>query len=135
MGWFPNKDEILCEVENYNNLSFFKKSKNVLATFVVAMSVLSFFLIGAIEEIFGSGAIYEIAFNLVLAAFIFFNHRWAMIVFCAIYLLNKFIFILSFVGSPISQIIFGAIAVLLTYSSFRVATELKKLGAKSIANV
>ena len=135
MGWVPSKDEILREVENYNELSFFKKSKNVLAIFVVAISALSFFLIGAIEEMFGSGAIYEIAFNLFLAVFIFLNHRWAMIVFCAIYLLNKFIFILSFAGSPISQVIFGAIAVLLTYSSFRVATELKRLGDKSVANV
>lgn len=85
---------------------------------------------GTIEEIIGSDAIYGTVLNIFLAVFIFLNNRWAMFAFCAIFLMDKIIFILSGAGSPISQIIFGAIAVLLTYSSVKVATEMKKLQKK-----
>jgi len=129
VGWIPSKEEISDEVANYSELTFFKKSKNILASFVIAMSLLSLFLVGNIEQMFGSGAIYEIAFNLFLSVFIFLNHRWAMVTFCALDLFNKLIFLLSSFGSPISQIIFGAIALMLTYSAFRVATALRKNGA------
>jgi len=54
-------------------------------------------------------------------------HRWAMIVFCAMYLLNKIIMVFSSVGTPVSQIIFGALAVVLTYSAVKVETDLKKV--------
>ena len=129
MGWIPSREEISEEVANYSELTFFKKSKNILASFVIATSLLSLFLLGNIEQMFGSGAIYEIAFNLFLSVFIFLNHRWAMVTFCALYLFNKLIFLLSSFGSPISQIIFGAIALMLTYSAFRVATALRRNGA------
>lgn len=128
MGWIPSKEEISDEVANYSELTFFKKSKNILVCFVIAMSLLSLFLLGDIEQMFGSVAIYEIAFNLFLCVFIFLNHRWAMVTFCALYLFNKLIFLLSSFGSPISQILFGAIALMLTYSAFRVATALRENG-------
>lgn len=135
MGWIPSNDEILSEVATYNELSFFKKSKNSLVIFVLVVSALSFFLMGAIGEIIGSDAIYGIVFNIFLTIFIFLNHRWAMFAFCAIYLIDKIIFILAGAGSPVSQIIFGALAVLLTYSSVKVATELKKSQNKSVTDV
>lgn len=129
MSWIPSSDEIAEEAANYSELTFFKKSKNILASFVIATSLLTLFLLGNIEQMFGSGTIYEIAFNLFLSVFIFLNHRWAMLSFCALYLFNKLIFLFSSFGSPISQIIFGAIALMLTYSAFRVATALRKNGA------
>jgi transposase len=89
-------------------------------------SALSLFLIDTIEEAFGSGAAYELALSVVLAIFIYFNHRWAMILFCIIYLANKAIFIFSGMGTPISQIMYAAVALLMTYTSFRVASELKR---------
>lgn len=135
MGWISSKEDILREVETYNELSFLKKSKNGLVIFVLVVSVLSFFLMGTIEEIIGSDAIYGTVLNIFLAVFIFLNNRWAMFAFCAIFLMDKIIFILSGAGSPISQIIFGAIAVLLTYSSVKVATEMKKLQKKSVTDV
>jgi hypothetical protein len=129
VSWIPSSDEIAEEAANYSELTFFKKSKNILASFVIATSLLTLFLLGNIEQMFGSGTIYEIAFNLFLSVFIFLNHRWAMLSFCALYLFNKLIFLFSSFGSPISQIIFGAIALMLTYSAFRVATALRKNGA------
>jgi hypothetical protein len=49
-----------------------------------------------------------------------------MILFCIIYLANKAIFIFSGMGTPISQIMYAAVALLMTYTSFRVASELKR---------
>lgn len=131
MPSIPTKEQIDEEANNYGNLSFFKKTKNALVAFILVISALSLFFIGNIEAAFGSGAIYELGFNVVLAAFIYFNHRWAMIVFCFIYIIDKVLFILGGFGSPVSQIIFAAIAIMLTYTSFRVATALKRKAAEA----
>ena len=89
MGWIPTKDEIIDEVNNYENSKFFTKSKNQLVTFILIISGMSVFLIGS----FGIGWA-GIAINLVLAGFIYRNHRWAIIVFALMYsktnVLSKF---------------------------------------------
>lgn len=126
MGWFPSAEEIEEEAVNFEELSFFKKTKNVLTVFILVTVALSLLFMGPIEEAVGSGAIYELAFSVVLAGFIYLNHRWAMILFCIIYVANKIIFIFLGIGTPISSIIFGAIALMLTYTSVRVASSLKR---------
>ena len=131
MGLVPTTEQIEEEANSFENLGFFKKSKNVLVIFILVTTGISLFLIGTIEDAFGSGAAYELALSAILAIFIYFNHRWAMALFCIIYLANKIIFLLSGFGSPFSQIIFAAIVVVLTYSSFRVATELKRNKAQA----
>ena len=125
MSCIPSKEEIALEVENYNELSFLKKSKNILALFIIALSALSTIILFAVDGVLKSGAGYEIFAYIALSVFIFLNHRWAMIVFCFLYLIDKFIFIIERTGSPASQIIFGVLATVLTYSAFMVAMGLK----------
>jgi hypothetical protein len=138
MGWIPNKDEILNEVKNYGDLTFFKKSKNTLVIFVVVMSALTIVLMRGQEGYFTSGGFYEVAFSLFLAIFIFLNHRWAMLTFAAIYIFGRITIITYAVmlnsRLPFSAIIFGAVAAVLTYSAYRVATELKRAKVKSVAD-
>lgn len=122
MGLIPSKEAITSEVDNYETLGFFKKSKNTLAVFITVISLISL----AMAETLGLEYImFSMGFNLLLAVFIYFNHRWAMVLFCGIYLLDKVLFIISQTGYPISQIIFGAIALVLTMTSYRVATKLR----------
>ena len=127
MGWIPTQDEILNEAKNYTELPFYKKSKNILAIFVIAISALSLFLMKWVEQNGVSLSVYEIALNVLLSLFIWLNHRWAMIVFCFLYLISKIVFIFSSLGSPVTHLIFGAVAVMLTYSAFKVATELREI--------
>jgi hypothetical protein len=35
MGWFPTKEQIAEEASDFENLGFFKKTKNVLVTFIL----------------------------------------------------------------------------------------------------
>jgi hypothetical protein len=56
---------------------------------------------------------------LILLPFIYFNHRWAMILVCLLYGADKFFLMVQGLGTPISHLIFLMIAVSLTYKSFR----------------
>lgn len=138
MGWIPNRDEILSEVQNYGTLPFFKKSKNTLVIFVVLMSASTIFLMRGQQGYFTSGGFYETAFSLFLAIFIFLNHRWAMLTFAAIYIFGRVTIITYAVmlnnRLPFSAVIFGIVAALLTYSAYKVATELKRVEVKSVAD-
>ena len=128
MGFLPTDKEIKEEVSNYDDLTFFKKVKNIYVAAIVIVCITTFFANNRLPgmDIDASGIIIYIILNLILAAFIFYNHRWAMIVFCASFVFDK-VYIMFFQQvAPITQIIFGAIAIVLTYHSFRVATELKK---------
>lgn len=124
---FLTKDKIEEEEKTYKDLSFFKKTKNVLSTFVLAMTALSLllFILNLTEYSLGISLFVQWALYIILAIFIYFNHRWAMVIACLIYLSDKVLFILDGLGSPVSQIIFGGIMLVLTYNSFRVATVLK----------
>lgn len=134
MSFFIKKEEAESQANNFSTLGFFKKSKNQLVAFIICISLLTLlmtnFLVEKLSENFEPTQNIEVFMSvgiyLLLAIFIFFNHRWAMIFFALLYIADKVILILSSVGFPISQIIFGAIAVSLAYNAFRVATALKK---------
>ena len=123
-----SKEEAIQEAESYSNLTFFKKSKNLLITFIVAISVLSVGLsmYGNVGNYRFEDVIIDIVVYLILLPFIYFNHRWAMALFCLIYGTGKFILMAQRIGTPISHIIFLLIAVSLTYKCFLVASYLKK---------
>tara|TARA_X000000368_G_C22622838_1_gene533034 strand:+ start:117 stop:503 length:387 start_codon:yes stop_codon:yes gene_type:complete len=120
MGWIPTKEEIADEAKNYKDVKFFAKTKNQLLIFILIVSGISIFFIGSFDISWVGIAIY-----LVLAGFIYLNHRWAIVVFALMYLADK-ILIISMGARPTTSIIFGAVALVLSYSAYRVATELKK---------
>ena len=85
MAWTPFGEEINEEIENYDDLPFFKKSKNLLSIFVVFCVFLTVVLQDGLN--LSDLTIYvSITYNLVLALFIYFNHRWAMLVFCVVFI-------------------------------------------------
>ena len=104
----------------YEVLTFFKKIKNILIVFILVMGALSDYInytTGTFIEV-----VLAIPIYLILIAFIFYNHRWAMIVICWLTMMDMFA--MGWFGT--TEIIIAAIAVVLTYHSFRVATALKK---------
>ena len=125
MAWFPTKESINKEVQNYENISFFKKSKNLLICLIMIV-VLSTFLLAENLKINNYAAIIAITYNLVLAIFIYNNHRWAMVIFCIIYSVDKTVFILSG-QSVLPNLFFGILAIILTITAYRVSSDLKKL--------
>jgi len=121
MFFIPSKEEIQKEVSGYSELTFFKKTKNVLVSFIVFVVVISLYFFDSYGiDFFGLGA------YLVLAVFIYFNHRWAIVVFSLMYLADKVLLLAEGLGSPATQLFFGYIAVLIAYQAFRVANLLKK---------
>ena len=121
MGWIPTKEEIQAEVDNYNNLTFFKKTKNVLVTFILVITGLSLLLAGELNV-----EIWAVLLYLPLVFFIYLNHRWAILLFGLLYVGDKIILIMAGYFA-IPQIIFGMIAVLVSYQSFKVASGLKNV--------
>ena len=129
MGFLPTDKEIKEEVSNYDDLTFFKKVKNIYVAAIVIVCITTFFANNRLPgmDIDASGIIIYIILNLILAAFIFYNHRWAMIVFCTIYIFDRVFLLFLQLSNPISEFIYAAVVVALTYGSFRVATELKRI--------
>ena len=124
MAWTPFGEGINEEIENYDYLPFSKKSKNLLSTFVVFCVFLTVVLQEGLN--LSDLTIYvSITYNLVLALFIYFNHRWAMLMFCIVFVIDKLVFIFAYQTSIIFQLIFGAVAVSLTMTAYKVATTLK----------
>ena len=126
MAWFPSSKNIIEEVENYKQNSFFKKSKNLLFCFVIYCTFISIFFQEGLK-LDNIALIFAVSYNLVFAFFIFLNHRWAMILFCTIYIIDKLVFIFLFDKNPIFNLIFGIVAVMLTITAFSVASKLKKI--------
>ena len=121
MGYLPTNKQIKEEVSNYDELTFFKKNKNILVVYILVLSAISDYLnytAGTFIDV-----VFAIPIYLILIAFIFYNHRWAMIVICWLTMMDMFAMGWWF-GT--TEIIIAAIAVVLTYHSFRVATALKK---------
>ena len=125
MAWFPTKESINEEVQNYENISFFQKSKNLLICLIMII-VLSTLLLGEDLKINNYVAMIAITYNLILAIFIYNNHRWAMIIFCVLFTVDKILFILGG-QSILSNLFFGILAVILTITAYRVSSDLKKL--------
>lgn len=129
MGWYASAEQVRDEAERYPDLKFLKKSKNVLAVFVLGMASVS--LLG-MPMLFGlddlPGVLLGVLIYYVLAVFIYLNHRWAMVAFIVVYLTDKVLLVLDGVGFPAGHAFFGTLAAFVTYRSVRVATELKRIG-------
>jgi len=129
MALFATKKEIKDEVNNYEKLTFFNKSKNVLVSFIIFISLVTFLLSGekiteTLLTVDGNFLAISVGINLILAFFIYQNHRWAMVVFCLIFVGDKITLISA--GAPaFSQFIFAVIAIMVTVTSYRVADQLK----------
>tara|TARA_Y100000294_G_scaffold160284_1_gene163743 strand:- start:893 stop:1669 length:777 start_codon:yes stop_codon:yes gene_type:complete len=130
MGFLPTDKEIKEQVSNYDDLTFFKKIKNIYVAAIVLICTLTYFLSDLFASTLNADASSvknSIILYLILAAFIFYNHRWAMIVFCTIYIFDRVFLLFLQLSNPISEFIYAAVVVALTYGSFRVATELKRI--------
>jgi len=123
------KEKAMLQAKNYPDLPFYKKSKNILVIFFIVISILGFFLAlyGLLPGFDMVMAISGISINMLLAIFVFFNHRWAIVLIGVIYSIDKVIFIIDGVGNPLSHIVFFLIVSRMCYISFLVASELKRL--------
>ena len=125
MAWFPTKESINQEVADYNNISFFKKSKNLLVCFIIFTILITVLLKEGLNLV-NYTVIIVVAYNSVLASFIYYNHRWAMVIFSVMFTLDKILFILNG-QSLVPNLIFGVLAIILTITAYRVSSDLKKL--------
>ncbi|HIC19658.1 TPA: hypothetical protein EYO77_16245 [Candidatus Poribacteria bacterium] len=128
MGWGPTKEVIEKEANDYNELSFFRKSKNKLVSFIIVVTVWSYLVsIGSYPIDLLPIAI----FNMAVASFVYFNHRWAIVVFAISYVGEKVFVVVLAIASSMSRhmilaLILGVIVAILSYQSYRVATQLQK---------
>ena len=124
MGWFPSKVGIEKEVNDYKQLGFFGKSKNLLVSFVIVTSVVSYFVYFPL---------WIVLLYFFLGIFIYLNHRWAIALFAIGYLTEKvFLVVADMVNSSLLPLLYGVIVTIAAYRSFRVATKLKKNAAPTI---
>ena len=125
MGWGPTKEVIEKEVNNYKGLGFFGKAKNLLVSFIIVKSVIhcSYLLYKGTLVIDGS----TIPTSLFLGIFIYLNHRWAIAAFFIWYLGERVLLnVVGFDHTPVLSLIFVVLVTILSYQSYRVATQLKK---------
>ena len=118
MGWFPSKVGIEKEVNDYKQLGFFGKSKNLLVSFVIVTSVISYFV---------HFPVWIVSLYFFLGIFIYLNHRWAIALFAIGYLTERvFLVATDMVNLSLLPLLYGVIVAVVAYRSFRVATQLKK---------
>ncbi len=129
---FYSDQQIKEEVNNYNNLGFFKKSKNinVLLVFLIALFNYWYFQKYSPQPLDYSHLNFYVNLPLaIIALFIYFNHRWAMILICGIqvWALLEMLADPNFAITSIYEEGFLAVlAILITYRSVIVATKLNK---------
>lgn len=134
----PTKEEMWEEAENYHTLKFYNKSKNLIMLFL-AVGLLIYLWLTAknnvvdlpntdlVSNITRDDVVAGFLLYAFLSIFVFFNHRWAMVVVALLYTADKILIMLGSDTTPIAQLIFLAILLGLSYRAFFVASNLKKI--------
>ena len=140
MFLIDSKEKIQEEANNYENLAFKNKTKSGYVLFIILVTLNIYFFQGLLSEfalapfaLAPSEVLSATILYLILAIFIYFNHRWAMVVWALLFIAEK-IYFLSFIaslnmsgGAIIVQIFFGYIAFSAAFNSIRVSTALKRI--------
>jgi hypothetical protein len=130
------KEKAMRQARNYDDLPFYKKSKNYLTAFFVVISILGLFFV-SIEMVPGEFSTVDVIgaiIDLVLAGFVFFNRRWAIILIGVIFSIAQVIIAVSAPEAILLSVVFLLIVARMCYSSFLVASELKRLKEENIAD-
>jgi hypothetical protein len=135
MYLIDSKEEIQEEANNYENLAVKNKTKNGYVLLITIVTLINYFFHGLLGEfaLAPSEVLSATILSLILAIFIYFNHRWAMVIWALFFIVDK-IYMLSFIaslnmsgGAIIVQIFFGYIAFSVSFNSIRVSTALKRI--------
>jgi hypothetical protein len=132
MFFIPTMAKIEAEVNNYETLGFFRKSKNLLITFILVTEAIWLYRVSNVGSDNFVGLLIEPALISIIAGFIYLNHRWAIVTFIIYYMIDKFLVISSLPATESGALggtILSAILIIISYSSFRVATILKREGS------
>jgi hypothetical protein len=121
-----DKEQAISDAENYQDIKFYKKSKNILIFLYLAVALVSYNLLPDIAGYDRVDVLVGTLFYLFFLPFIYFNHRWAIVVPCLMYLGDKILFMMDGTANPIFHILFGLVALSLSYQSYVTATHLKK---------
>lgn len=129
-----SKELAMEEAQSYSELSFFKKSKNGLISFFLFVCAISIAVasLGVVEDFQLEEVAIDVVVYLIWLPFIYFNHRWAMVVSCLIYAVAKVFLIAGGLGTPMSHLLFLAIAISMTYKAFMAATYLKEIRKSAV---
>lgn len=129
-----SKELAMEEAQSYSEISFFKKSKNGLIAFFLFVCAMSIGIasLGIVEDFQLEDAAISAALYLVCLPFIYFNHRWAMVVACLIYSADQVFTLAQGVGSPVSHLLFLTFAISLTYKAFMAATYLREIRKSAV---
>ena len=124
-----SKELAMEEAQSYSELSFFKKSKNSLIAFFLFVCAITIAVasVGAMGDLPFEEIVIGVIAYLFFLPFIYFNHRWAMVMPCLIYAVDKVLLIAEGLGTPVSHLLFLALAIHLTYKAFMAATYLKEI--------
>ncbi|PHR62885.1 MAG: hypothetical protein COA47_02175 [Robiginitomaculum sp.] len=134
----PTKEEMWEEAENYHTIKFYNKSKNLIIVFLAIGMLLSLWLTAnnnvvdlsntdLVSNLTRVDVIYGFSLYAFFLIFVFFNHRWAIILVALIYTADKVLIMIGSGTSPIGSLIFLAILLGLSYRAFFVASNLKKI--------
>ncbi|MBL4617362.1 MAG: hypothetical protein JKY46_06670 [Robiginitomaculum sp.] len=123
------KEKAVRQARNYADLPFYKKSKNYLTTFFVVISVSGLFFV-SIEMVPGEFPTIEVIgaiIDLILAGFVFFNRRWAIILIGVVFSVAQVTIVVVAPETMAFSVVFLLIVTRMCYTSFLVASELKRL--------
>jgi hypothetical protein len=135
MFLIDSKEKIQEEANNYENLGAKNKTKNSYIFLIIILGIIDFFARGLYVDfaLAPSELLSATILNLFLAIFIYFNHRWAMVIWALNFIATK-IYMLFYIaslnmsgGAIIVQIFFGYIVFSAAFNSIRVSTALKRI--------
>lgn len=120
LWWRVDANELAYQVANYNTLRIWKSAKGISALCLALSALITFIFISM--KYLNSSAYADIIIFFVLAIFIYFGHKWAMLLAMLIWTYEKgyVLFIGYGSASPTAQIIWWLIYMRVFYLAFTV---------------
>jgi hypothetical protein len=125
LQWHDVRGRAAKEAAAYTTLKPYRKSKNLLVALMLGLPALSLVLLVYLGVEVTIESIVSMLIHLLLAVFVYLNHRWAMVAYGCLFVGNWFAALAGGASFTTLNLALIVIVVLVTNISVRVATTLK----------
>jgi hypothetical protein len=120
LWWRIDENDLAYQVAQYGELTFWESMRCISVAFLVISIVITVAFIAFGAPGFDVSAYFDVALFALLALFIYFGHRWAMVVAMVVWTLEKVLLIVTEPAFIVAQILWWAAYMHAFYFAFRV---------------
>ena len=130
LWWRIDQDDLEYQVAQYSDISIWESMRGNSMLFLLLSAAITIVLVALGGDGTSANAYVDVVLFVILALFIYFGHRWAMIVAMVLWTLEKALVIVGGLGSnvvlAISQILWWAVYMHAFYFAFRIEQKRHK---------